>query len=203
MKIKKQKTKYFLSTGIKLKASFKSQELVTTRESDTVNFRTHVVCAVFSLPGVIHGDLNEGNILVSEKPDQPGLYNLCGVLDFGDLVDEFVVFEVSIAMTYIMLESNHGLDPMEAGGHVLAGYISKMPLPPVDCCVLQECIAARLAQSLTYGAYAHQQDATNTYCLQTSKTGWALLRRFWATPKHTVYQTWRAILKQYDLTANF
>lgn len=126
-------------------------------------------------------------------------YDICGVLDFGDLVDEFHVYEVAIAMAYIMLESKDGLEPINAGGHVLAGYLSELNLPPVDCSVLKECICGRLVQSLTYGAYAHRLDPTNTYCLKTAKVGWSLLTQIMNMTKNDLYKTWNHVLKCYNV----
>lgn len=157
-----------------------------------------------NISGVIHGDLNEGNILVQLNPNAPenDKYDVHGVLDFGDLVNEYHVYDVAIAIAYVMLESKHGLDPLEAGGHVLAGYLAKVTLPKEDCQVVKECIAARLAQSLTYGAYSHKLDPGNTYCLHTSKVGWSLLKRLSSISKNELYRHWCDILEGYKLKTN-
>ncbi|KAH3785719.1 hypothetical protein DPMN_163812 [Dreissena polymorpha] len=161
--------------------------------------------------GTIHGDLNEGNIIVRKEnlnhPDTCGdsctneTYVVHGILDFGDLVYEYHVFEVAIAITYIMIETKHGIDPVDAGGHVLAGYLGECPLPAEDLRVVKDCVTARLAQSLTYGAMAHHKDPSNTYCLRTSVRGWPLLKELWDMPESELYKRWNRTLKTYGIDA--
>ncbi|WAR21909.1 HYKK-like protein [Mya arenaria] len=156
--------------------------------------------------GAIHGDLNEGNIIVRRRETQDGTlsttpseYGVIGVLDFGDLVYEYHVFEISITMAYMMIESKHGLDPLDAGGHVLAGYLSVFDLNGADTKVIKECIAARLAQSFTYGALEHKKNPSNTYCLKTADRGWPVLRKLWSMSKKELFGHWNEILKCYDI----
>jgi len=109
------------------------------------------------------------------------------------------VYDVAIAMGYMMLETRHGVESIDAAGHVLAGYMSELRLPTFDCSVLKECICARLGQSVTYGAYSHSLDPTNTYCLNTSTVGWPLLEKLMKMTKQDLYTSWNAILKSYDI----
>lgn len=52
-------------------------------------------------------------------------YRITGIIDFGDIQESYYVFELAIAMTYMMLLSG---DPA-AGGLVLAGYTVNRRLP--------------------------------------------------------------------------
>ncbi|XP_045190936.2 hydroxylysine kinase-like [Mercenaria mercenaria] len=159
------------------------------------------------LKGTVHADLNEGNIIVkgsevSTEGEKSMEFHVHGVLDFGDLVHEYIVYEIAIVTAYMMIESTI-LDSIDVAGHTLAGYIKELQLPAADCNVLKECICARLAQSFTYGSHEHKLDPTNTYCLRTSEKGWPVLRRLWKIPKHELYAKWAEILHGYSLTANF
>ncbi|XP_052773482.1 hydroxylysine kinase-like [Mya arenaria] len=169
-------------------------------------FKTNVLENSQLQRGAIHGDLNEGNIIVRRRETQDGTlsttpseYGVIGVLDFGDLVYEYHVFEISITMAYMMIESKHGLDPLDAGGHVLAGYLSVFDLNGADTKVIKECIAARLAQSFTYGALEHKKNPSNTYCLKTADRGWPVLRKLWSMSKKELFGHWNEILKCYDI----
>lgn len=73
--------------------------------------------------GMIHGDFNEQNILVEQ--DNTGEWNVKGVIDFGDSQYSCYLFELAIAMTYMIIE---GKD-VDIGGYVLAGYRSVRNLP--------------------------------------------------------------------------
>lgn len=69
--------------------------------------------------GLIHGDFNEFNVLVTQN-DITKEHYVSGILDFGDTSISNYVFEVAIAMTYMMLTSGD----LRVGGLVLAGYES-------------------------------------------------------------------------------
>jgi hydroxylysine kinase len=85
--------------------------------------------------GTIHGDYNEQNIIVS--PCTSGLsqseYRLAGVLDFGDTSYSCLVFDLAIAMTYLMLQSGN----LETGGLVLAGYRTMRTVPSDEINILK------------------------------------------------------------------
>jgi len=159
----------------------------------------------------VHGDLNEGNIIVQKSVSSKAIsnpndvkdsnlhYDVIGVLDFGDLVHEYLVYEIGITMAYMMIESKDGLDPLEAGGHVLAGYLHDLDLLDIDRDVTKECVCARLAQSLLYGAMEHKKNPDNQYCLKTSVRGWPLLRLIWGLSKNTLYEKWNAIITSYGI----
>ncbi|CAH2098522.1 unnamed protein product [Euphydryas editha] len=125
--------------------------------------------------GVIHGDVNEMNVIVSVKPGEGKTeYRVSGILDFGDIQYSYYVFEVAIAMTYMMLMTG---DP-HVGGIVLAGYTVNRRLPDDEYRLLKTLISARLVQSLILGAYTIEQDPKNTYVTSTEKAnGWELLKK--------------------------
>lgn len=82
--------------------------------------------------GLIHGDFNEHNILVT-KSEITKQYYVSGILDFGDSSYSHYLFEVAIAMTYMMLISKN----LKAGGLVLAGYESVRPMPKEEKALLK------------------------------------------------------------------
>lgn len=74
--------------------------------------------------GLIHGDFNEHNILATRN-ELTKQYYVSAILDFGDTSLSYYLFEVAIAMTYMMLTSRN----LKAGGLLLAGYESVRPMP--------------------------------------------------------------------------
>lgn len=134
--------------------------------------------ATFS-SGVLHGDFNEQNVLVRQDP-QTSVFTVIGVIDFGDSEHGPYVFDVAIAIMYCMLQCRE-VDPLDACGHFLAGYLSyrQRALTQAERLVLWTCVAARFAQSLTMGAYTYSVDPTNSHVLITAKRGWQLLGRLW------------------------
>lgn len=69
--------------------------------------------------GMIHGDFNEQNIIVNRE-NGTSEWKIAAVLDFGDSQFSCYLYELAIAMTYMMIL---GKD-LNAGGHVIAGYTS-------------------------------------------------------------------------------
>lgn len=59
--------------------------------------------------------------IVTEEEGQPGKYVLSGILDFGDVHINFYLFELAIAICYMMIECQ-SMNILDAPGHVLAGY---------------------------------------------------------------------------------
>lgn len=154
------------------------------------------------LTGVIHGDFNEQNIIVQCPPEEEDLpedqknYHVAGIIDFGDAQESCCVYDIAIAITYMMVES-HVVDPLLVGGHVLAGYLSLQQLNQYEMDALKMLIAGRFAQSLTMGEYTHQQDPGNEYVLVVAKNGWRRLRKLWDTPKEDLYSNWQQVIDSY------
>ena len=146
--------------------------------------------------GIIHGDFNEQNILC-QKSDATGEYEISSVIDFGDSQYNPLLYEVSIAIMYMMTKCTV-ISPTMAGGHVLAGYIKHRDLPMLERKLVRTCVAARYAQSLVMGAYSYSQDPGNEYLLITAKTGWKTLSDFWSLGEDELYKQWDSIISMYD-----
>ncbi|CAH1796024.1 unnamed protein product [Owenia fusiformis] len=150
--------------------------------------------------GTIHGDYNEQNLLVtpsSLKPDTPVKeYDVCGVLDFQDAAFSYFVFDVAIGICYLMIECQN-VDPLDVGGHFLAGYLSEMSLNESEFEVLKICVASRFAQSLVMGAYSYSLDPGNEYLLVTQENGWKKLKILWPVSQDALYTRWKNIIDSY------
>uniref|UniRef100_T1GPB7 Hydroxylysine kinase n=1 Tax=Megaselia scalaris TaxID=36166 RepID=T1GPB7_MEGSC len=107
---------------------------------------------------IIHGDYNEHNVIVGPVQPNSEEYKVTGVIDFGDASLSPVIFELAIAVTYMILEAKD----LAAGGIVIAGYTSVKPIPKEDLKYIKTCVAARLCQSLVMGAYAYSSSQETT-----------------------------------------
>lgn len=143
--------------------------------------------------GVIYGDFNEHNIIVSRKEGHPKEYDIAGIIDFGDSCYSLYVFELAIAMTYLMLEAND----LDTGGLVMAGYSMIRVIPPHEKEVLRVAVAARLCQSLVLGLYTSTVDENNQYILSTQARGWKLLEALWSEKEKDILERWEQVSEQY------
>lgn len=156
-------------------------------------FQTHVLPYVDKLPKqVIHGDYNEQNIIVEPKKNSEE-FRVCGIIDFGDTSYSPLIYEVGIAMTYMMMQAKS----LAAGGVFLAGYDSNKPLSMEEKKFLKYCTAARLAQSLTMGAYTHSLHPNNDYVLVTQEDGWKLIEDLWVHNFEGIDEIWADVADNY------
>lgn len=144
------------------------------------NFQSSVVPHYGKLArGPIHGDLNEQNILgnfmfsndiilqfhhsfilpyiVKPVEGQSDKYMVSGILDFGDIHHNYYIFDIAIAICYMVLSypcylqlaifvemkyfyesytpqmlECKSMDILDAPGHVLAGYCSLRSMPDLE-----------------------------------------------------------------------
>lgn len=136
--------------------------------------------------GINHGDLNDQNILVEQ--DGPLSYRISGILDFGDMSNGYLVFELAIVITYMMIES---MNPLDVGGPVIAGFESIFPLNADERNALYTLVLSRFSQSLVYARFAVlQQPENEEYLMITAKTGFKLLQLLWEKGKEEVEKMW-------------
>ncbi|KAL4436619.1 hypothetical protein ABPG75_003758 [Micractinium tetrahymenae] len=115
---------------------------------------------------------------------------ITGLLDWGDASWCWLAAEPAAAAVYIMLLEAHTADPLPAAQAVLAGYEAELALEPAERAVLRTLCCARLAQSLSLGAYAAAREPSNAeYLLGTQRNGWRLLRMLWGLSDHQFLAT--------------
>lgn len=80
---------------------------------------------------IIHGDFNEQNILVGKGNN--GNFKVTGFIDFGDSQKSCLLFELAIALTYMMLTTGE----ISTGGFFLGGYKMTRLIPPNELKILK------------------------------------------------------------------
>lgn len=145
-----------------------------------------------------HGDLNDHNILVESSKSALGdtVYHVSGILDFDDMSYGYYVFEVAITIMYMMIESKN---PIQVGGHVLAGFESVIPLTPIERGVLFVLVCSRFCQSLVMAAYSCQLYPENKeYLMITAKHGWKHLQQMLDMGQGAVEEIWFDTARSYE-----
>jgi hydroxylysine kinase len=142
---------------------------------------------------VIHGDVNDQNVLISAAG---GEQDVLGIIDFGDMCHTWRVNEVAIAAAYACIALHYEkpstatdgeqaakeLSEVDASVAIVGGYAAEMnrlgaPMTDEEWAVLPTLIAARIAVSLCVGAYSSSKDPTNEYLKLTLLPGLKALQR--------------------------
>lgn len=117
---------------------------------------------------VIHNDANRANLLVDEAGDK-----VVSVIDFGDMVESWLVVEPVIAATYAMLER---AEPLAAAADLLRGYHQELPLRPLESGLVFDFIGMRLCMSVCNNAHQIALEPDNEYLNSDVDHAWDLLR---------------------------
>ncbi|XP_049623386.1 hydroxylysine kinase-like [Suncus etruscus] len=149
-----------------------------------------------------HGDLNDYNILVEPRKLASGesVYQVSGILDFGDMSYGYYVFEVAILIMYMMLESKN---PIQVGGYILAGFESIVPLTYVERSALYLLVCGRFCQSLIIGAYStHVHSHNSDFLVINTRQSWKNLQRMLDLGQNAVEEVWFETVKSYKAGKN-
>jgi 4-aminobutyrate aminotransferase-like enzyme/Ser/Thr protein kinase RdoA (MazF antagonist)/murein DD-endopeptidase MepM/ murein hydrolase activator NlpD len=153
-------------------------------------FETYVARLLPALrTGVIHGDGNDWNILVSAVDDPLAEPEAVGLLDLGDIVHSWLVAEPAIGAAYAMLGS---ADPLAAAAWVVHGYHAELPLDGVEIEALFPLICLRLCTSVVLAAEQRGRYPDNEYLSISEAPAWALLERLASVQPRFAHYVFRA-----------
>lgn len=119
--------------------------------------------------GIIHSDLNDNNVIVEND-------KVTGLIDFGDITYSPLIYEVAIAVTYIMLANE--ANPFEKASEFIQGYHSKLPLKKEEIEILSILIPSRLSVSVCNSAKKKYEGEDTDYVLVSEKPAWELLHKW-------------------------
>lgn len=136
-------------------------------------FNSHAAVQLPTLrQSVIHGDLNDYNILVT--CNALGDDKVSGFIDFGDLVETATLCELAIALAYVMLDKP---DPLAAAQLVIQGFHDVYPLQENEVAILFDLICQRLCMSVINSAIRKQEHPNNHYLTISEAPAWELLKK--------------------------
>ena len=136
--------------------------------------------------GVIHNDANDNNVVVENKG--PWDQHVSGLIDFGDMVESWIVVDPAIACAYAMLDQPH---PLDTAASIVKGYYQENPLNEHELKALFALICMRLCLSVSICAYQKSMDPENTYLTISEQPAWRLLERMKAIPPSYAYYVLR------------
>jgi 4-aminobutyrate aminotransferase-like enzyme/Ser/Thr protein kinase RdoA (MazF antagonist) len=134
-----------------------------------LQFEEHILPIQHELrKGIIHNDGNDWNVLTKNS-------KVSGIIDFGDMCFSWLINEVAIALTYVMMGKEN---PLEIASHVIKGYQSIFSLKEKELDILYFLVAARLSTSVCNSAYAKTLKPDSEYITISEKPAWALLHQW-------------------------
>ena len=123
---------------------------------------------------VIHGDLNDYNVIVSDELKTP---KIIGFIDFGDAVYSQTINDLAILLAYAIMDTQ---DPLSAALDVIKGYAKSCQVSEAEMECLYTLVAMRLITTVTSSALKKIEDPGNTYHLISEKPAWQLLHQWFA-----------------------
>ena len=119
---------------------------------------------------IIHNDANDWNILVNKD-------NIIGVIDFGDMVKTYMINEVAIALSYILVEKENIITWIIK---FLKPYNKSIKLKSIEIDLLYYLIPARLCTTILKSSFHEKEDPSDKY-ITISKKGATDLLKKWIT----------------------
>jgi len=145
-------------------------------------YQSEISKAVESLPmGVIHSDLNDDNVIVSEDG-----CSLSGVIDICDIVVDRYCFEVGITMFYAMLFCD-SKNIWEVAKRFIKGYTKHRSLSDEEIRYAIIGTKLRALVSVVTGGAAQELRGDDPYIGQTEKPGWILLEKLHSYSDEELY----------------
>ena len=117
---------------------------------------------------LIHNDANDWNVLVQKG-------KVIGIIDFGDMCFSWLINELAVAITYVMMGKDN---PLKAASQVISAYHRVLPLKKEELDILYYLVAARLCTSVCNSAYTKTQLPDSEYITISEKPAWALLYKW-------------------------
>ncbi len=139
-----------------------------------------------SLPkSVVHNDVNDHNILVSENLKNP---EVTGIIDFGDAVYTQTVNDLAIVIAYAIMNTP---DPLAAAVEIVQGYHSKYKLSEKELECLYTLVGMRLVITVTKAALRRANVSKNVYHFISEHDAWQLLKHWYGTYENFVLYNFR------------
>lgn len=121
---------------------------------------------------IIHNDINNYNILVSEDFIDPQVVSF---IDFGDAVQAQTINDLAILLAYAIIEVPN---PLDAAIDILQGYQTTHSLTEEEIQCLYTLTGMRLITIVTKAAIRKMEDSKNSYHFISEKPAWDALRKW-------------------------
>ena len=121
---------------------------------------------------VVHNDVNDNNILVSDNLIKPKVE---AIIDYGDAINTQIINDVAIACAYAIM---HHKNPLAAALPIVKGYHNSFPLNENELEHLYSAVAMRLIISVTKSTINKRKEPDNLYLSISEKPAWKILKKW-------------------------
>ena len=135
--------------------------------------------------GVIHGDLNGQNIVVSLHQEQ---VEIVGLIDFGDCLSTCYLFELAALVSFCMMNRKN---PIEWVAPVIRGYLDVFSLDHRELRCLFHAVLAHLCTLAVKGEYNASLQPDNAHIQEYIVNAWTLMELLLKLPKIDVDTLWK------------
>ncbi len=134
---------------------------------------------------IVHADVNDYNILVSDDLRNP---KVTGLIDFGDAVFTQTVNDLAIVLAYAAMNLP---DPLTAALEVVKGYNKHYKLSENELQCLYTLVGMRLVTTVTSASLKKEEFPDEKYFIISEKPAWDLLERWFQVNENFAYYSFR------------
>lgn len=137
--------------------------------------------------GVIHNDINDNNIVVTNEVKNPSVVAL---IDYGDAIYTPIINDLGVAGMYLPTGQP---DALAAILPFVKGYHEAYPLQAEELALLYSSVAMRLVISLTKAKINQQKEPDNPYHQISVKAGWKVLEQWYQLNESFATYSFRSV----------
>ncbi len=134
---------------------------------------------------IVHNDINDYNILVSEELENP---TISGIIDFGDAIFTQTINDLAIVLAYAIMDLP---DPLSGALDVIDGYNKHYKISETELECLYILVGMRLVTTVTNASIKKEENPTDSYFVISEKPAWALLKKWFNLNENFAYYSFR------------
>ena len=134
---------------------------------------------------IIHNDINDNNIIVSNNMREPVIES---IIDFGDSVYSQRINDLAISCAYGIMNLN---DPLSGCCEIVSGYNKTLNISENELKLLYNLIGMRLVISVTKSMINKLDHPDNDYLTISEKPAWDLLEKWSSINSEFAYYSFR------------
>ncbi|MFT7612329.1 MAG: 4-aminobutyrate aminotransferase-like enzyme/Ser/Thr protein kinase RdoA (MazF antagonist) [Parvicellaceae bacterium] len=134
---------------------------------------------------IVHNDVNDNNIVVSDDLINPDVKS---IIDFGDAVYTQTINDLAVTLAYAIM---HQPDPLNTATSIVRGYNDPFPLMENELKHLYTLTAMQLVITVTKSAINKKKEPENTYLIVSEAPAWEALNKWVLVDENIAHYAFR------------